>query len=41
MMQVQGALLSRGRLHLQHGPIDLVIGVDGARDIAFDGAETR
>lgn len=26
------ALLPDGRLHLQHGPIDLVIGVDGADD---------
>lgn len=31
----------RDRLHLQHGPIDLIIGVDGARHSAFDAAEAR
>ncbi len=29
------------RLHLQHGPIDLIIGADGARDAAFDLARDR
>nr|WP_245398619.1 UPF0280 family protein [Oceaniglobus trochenteri] len=29
------------RLHLQHGPIDLVIGADGARAAAFSAAEAR
>jgi ApbE superfamily uncharacterized protein (UPF0280 family) len=31
----------RDRLHLQHGPIDLIIGADGARHSAFDAAEAR
>jgi ApbE superfamily uncharacterized protein (UPF0280 family) len=29
------------RLHLHHGPIDLVIGADGARDAGFDAARAR
>lgn len=29
------------RLHLQHGPIDLVIGADGARNCAFEAAVDR
>ena len=29
------------RLHLQHGPIDLIIGADGARDMAFAAARVR
>ena len=29
------------RLHLQHGPIDLIIGVDGARQAGFDAAIAR
>ncbi|MFC3614340.1 UPF0280 family protein [Lutimaribacter marinistellae] len=29
------------RLHLQHGPIDLIIGADGARDEAFAAARSR
>lgn len=29
------------RLHLQHGPIDLIIGADGQRDRAFKAAHTR
>lgn len=40
-MGVQSALLSGDRLHLQHGPIDLVIGCDGKRTRAFDAAEAR
>lgn len=36
-----GARLSHGRLHLQHGPIDLVLGVKGARQAAFDAAAVR
>lgn len=35
------ALLSGDRLHLQHGPIDLVIGADGARVAAFSVAKAR
>lgn len=41
MMGVQAALLSGDRLHLQHGPIDLIIGVDGERMLAFEAAQTR
>lgn len=44
-MTSHARLLSDGhRLHLQHGPIDLVIGVDGddaARLTAFEAAEAR
>ncbi|MEY8843292.1 UPF0280 family protein [Cribrihabitans sp. XS_ASV171] len=29
------------RLHLQHGPIDLIVGADGAREAAFATARTR
>jgi len=29
------------RLHLQHGPIDLIIGADGEREVAFRAAERR
>ncbi|MEP2891783.1 UPF0280 family protein [Tateyamaria sp.] len=29
------------RLHLQHGPIDLIIGADGDRTKAFDAAQAR
>lgn len=29
------------RLHLQHGPIDLVIGADGDREVAFAAAQAR
>ena len=29
------------RLHLQHGPIDLIIGADGQRDRAFEAANAR
>ncbi|AKS45152.1 hypothetical protein SAMN05444287_0243 [Octadecabacter temperatus] len=29
------------RLHLQHGPIDLIIGADGDRDLAFAAARRR
>jgi len=36
------ALLPDGkRLHLQHGPIDLIIGADGDRDRAFQAARAR
>jgi len=31
-MQAQRARLPNGRWHFQHGPIDLVIGADGAAD---------
>ncbi|MDQ2094768.1 UPF0280 family protein [Rhodalgimonas zhirmunskyi] len=37
-MSVQRAMLSGQRLHLQHGPIDLVIGAEGAREAAFEAA---
>ncbi len=40
-MGVQSALLSGNRLHLQHGPIDLVLGCDGDRVCAFEAAEAR
>ncbi len=33
--------ISGDRLHLQHGPIDLIIGAEGARDAAFSAAQTR
>lgn len=29
------------RLHLQHGPIDLIIGAEGAREVAFVAARVR
>ncbi len=36
------ALLSNGkRLHLQHGPIDLIIGAEGDRKVAFAAAQKR
>ena len=35
------ALLPGDRLHLQHGPIDLIIGVDGDRKAAFAAATRR
>lgn len=35
------AWLPGGRLHLQHGPIDLVIGAEGDRDRAFAAAAAR
>ena len=35
------ARLSGARLHLQHGPIDLIIAADGDRDAAFAAAWTR
>ena len=35
------ARISGDRLHLQHGPIDLIIGVDGARQAAFEAAQER
>lgn len=41
MSGVQTARLPGDRLHLQHGPIDLVIGVDGDRVAAFAAAERR
>ncbi len=40
-MNAQAALLPGDRLHLSHGPIDLIIGADGARDTAFRAAFTR
>jgi len=41
MTGVQAAILSGNRLHLQHGPIDLVIGADGNRAHAFIAARAR
>ncbi|WP_099824591.1 UPF0280 family protein [Oceaniglobus indicus] len=40
-MSVQAALLPGDRLHLHHGPIDLVIGCDGARRAGFAAARAR
>ncbi len=41
-MGPQATLLPDGqRLHLSHGPIDLVIGADGQRDAAFKAAQAR
>ncbi len=40
-MTAQATLLPGNRLHLSHGPIDLIIGADGARDVAFRAALTR
>lgn len=40
-MNAQAALLPGDRLHLSHGPIDLIIGADGARDTAFRAAFVR
>lgn len=40
-MSIQVARLPGNRLHLQHGPIDLVIGAEGAREPAFAAAEDR
>lgn len=40
-MQAQAALLPGSRLHLSHGPIDLIIGADGAREDAFRAAFAR
>jgi len=43
-MQAQRALLPDGRWHLQHGPIDLVIGAEGesrAVEVAHDAAWAR
>lgn len=41
MNRPSAAYLSEDRLHLQHGPIDLIIGVDGAREVAFAAARER
>lgn len=41
-MTVQARILPCGtRLHLQHGPIDLIIGADGDRSAAFAAARDR
>ncbi|MDQ2089985.1 UPF0280 family protein [Marimonas arenosa] len=37
-MSFAAAMLPGGRLHLQHGPIDLVIGAEGDREEAFRAA---
>ncbi len=42
MMGAVARLLPDGeRLHLQHGPIDLIIGAEGAREAAFAAARVR
>lgn len=41
MEPVARILPDGARLHLQHGPIDLVIGADGARQAAFAAAHER
>ena len=42
MSRAVATLMQDGRLHLQHGPIDLVIGAEGAgRDAAFRAAAAR
>nr|WP_229724193.1 UPF0280 family protein [Cribrihabitans marinus] len=41
MMRPVCAPLPGGRLHLQHGPIDLILGTDGARAEAFAAARQR
>ena len=38
-MNITAAILPGERLHLQHGPIDLVIGVDGAREAGLAAAK--
>jgi uncharacterized protein len=41
-MNPTAAILSCGtRLHLQHGPIDLIISADGQRECAFEAANAR
>lgn len=40
-MTIGAALLPGDRLHLNHGPIDLIIGADGAREEAFAAARAR
>lgn len=41
-MHPTSAILPCGRrLHLQHGPIDLIVEADGAQDIAFKAARVR
>jgi ApbE superfamily uncharacterized protein (UPF0280 family) len=41
-MEARASILPGGkRLHLQHGPIDLIIGADGDRKTAFKAAEER
>ncbi|MBO9446776.1 UPF0280 family protein [Ruegeria sp. R14_0] len=41
-MHPSSAILPCGRrLHLQHGPIDLIVEAEGAREIAFEAAKAR
>ena len=41
-MNPTAAILPCGtRLHLQHGPIDLIISADGQRERAFEAANAR
>ena len=37
----RAGLIGGDRLHLQHGPIDLIIGAEGARGAAFAAAQAR
>lgn len=41
MQGPQAQRLSGNRLHLGHGPIDLIVMADGARDVAFAAATAR
>lgn len=41
MKPVANLLPDGRRLHLQHGPIDLIIGADGQRNLAFKAASCR
>ncbi len=41
MAPVARRLHNGTRLHLQHGPIDLIIGADGQREVAFNAATER
>lgn len=40
-MSIQIEKLSNGRLHLQHGPIDLIVGAEGNQTAAYAAAEAR
>ena len=41
MSQPQAQILPGERLHLRHGPIDLILGAQGNRDAAFAAAKAR
>ena len=40
-MSIQAAILPGGRLHLNHGPVDLLIGAEGDQQAAFAAARAR